>query len=93
MSSKDTNRTANILLLLSGKTGKSLGTNWLETPDHKETYSAVTLYEKTNGAIYVLFGTGGETVKGMLDHKIHLACLKETKTKHIKKYAALSLAI
>ncbi len=69
---QQTDRDANRLLLLSGKTGKSLGSKYLETPDQKETYSAVTLYEKTNGAIYVLFGTGGETVKGMLDKLVKI---------------------
>ncbi|XP_072036013.1 uncharacterized protein [Amphiura filiformis] len=64
--SDETDRDANRLLLLSGKTGKSLGKKYLETPDQKETYSAVTLYEKDDGAVYVLFGTGGETVQGSL---------------------------
>ena len=60
---QETQRDANRFLLLSGKTGKSLG-DYLETPDHKETYSPVTVYEKEDGAIYLFFGTGGETVKG-----------------------------
>ena len=63
MSFQDTDREANRIMLLSGKTGKSLG-QYLETPDSRETYSAVTVYKRGDGSMYVLFGTGGETVQG-----------------------------
>ncbi|XP_038048308.1 uncharacterized protein LOC119722328 isoform X2 [Patiria miniata] len=64
-SEKELDRPAGRLLLLSGKTGRSLG-RYLSLPDEHETYSAITLYTRHNGAVYLLFGSGGETIAGSL---------------------------
>ncbi|XP_022092545.1 uncharacterized protein LOC110980291 [Acanthaster planci] len=64
-SDKELDRPAGRLLLLSGKTGRSLG-RYLSLPDNHETYSAITLYTRPNGAIFLLFGSGGETISGSL---------------------------
>ena len=65
---QDSVRPSGRLLLLSGKTGKSLG-RYLVMPDARECYSAITLYERANGAIYVLFGSGGETISGIITNQ------------------------
>lgn len=52
------------LLILSGKTGEVL--QWVETPDGKESYYSPQILTGSDGADYVLFGTGGETHGGGL---------------------------
>ncbi|XP_033117726.1 protein FAM234B-like isoform X2 [Anneissia japonica] len=58
-------RDAGRVILLSGKTGLALG-RYLNMSDGHETYSAITLYERPNGALYILYGSGGETIQGSL---------------------------
>lgn len=69
------NRYSGRLVLLSGATGKPLGTSYLEMPDKHETYMSVVLYTPRDGSqAYALFGSGGETVPGNL-YAISLANL------------------
>ena len=51
------------LMMLSGATGKQLGTH-LPMPEDRETYCAPTLHTRKDGSQYILYGTGGETVGG-----------------------------
>ncbi|XP_077980247.1 uncharacterized protein LOC144435530 [Glandiceps talaboti] len=60
------NRTAGRIMLISGATGKCIGGQYLEMPDGQETYSSPVLYTHANGVIHILFGSGGETIKGSL---------------------------
>eukprot|EP00058_Branchiostoma_floridae_P021691 XP_002607181.1 hypothetical protein BRAFLDRAFT_68024 [Branchiostoma floridae] len=63
--SHEHNRTAGRLVLLSGATGRSLG-SWVNMPDGHETYMSVVLHQTRDGSLYALFGSGGETVTGSL---------------------------
>ncbi|MEX2284183.1 MAG: hypothetical protein WEE89_16975 [Gemmatimonadota bacterium] len=55
-------RDAGHLVVVSGIDGKILASH--RTPDGKETYSAVVVYERPDGQDWVIFGTGGETHGG-----------------------------
>jgi len=59
-SSADTTRPEGYLLLISGKTGKVISK--LPTPDQHETYFSPLRLDADN----ILWGTGGETIKGSL---------------------------
>lgn len=59
-SSSDTTRPSGYLLLLSGKTGEVISI--LPTPDQHETYFSPLRLDDDN----ILWGTGGETIKGNL---------------------------
>jgi len=50
-------------MLLSGKTGKAIG-SYFKTPDEKETYMSPVIHTRQDGSEYVLIGVGGETVGG-----------------------------
>lgn len=54
------------ILLLSAKTGRILASAY--TPDLRETYCSplLTDFGKKNGELFVIFGTGGETLPGHL---------------------------
>jgi len=56
-------RVAGRLILLDGATGKSIG-RYLAMPGGLETYMSPVLHVLNDGAAYVLFGLGGETVPG-----------------------------
>ena len=68
------NRTAGRLILLCGATGKVIG-RYLEVPDSKELYMSPVLHKQVDGSMYVLFGSGGETVPG-IDTYILYFCAK-----------------
>ncbi|XP_070199696.1 protein FAM234A-like [Littorina saxatilis] len=51
------------LLMLSGATGKQLGTH-VAMPEDRETYCAPTMHTRKDGSQYILYGSGGETVGG-----------------------------
>lgn len=59
-------RKANHIILVSGRTGKAIGT-YLKTPNERETYMSPVIHTRRDGSKYVLIGTGGETVDGMLN--------------------------
>lgn len=59
----DPNRPAGRLLVLGSKTGKILAN--VAVPDGKETYMSVVCEQRGN-SMFVLFGTGGETLGGHL---------------------------
>jgi outer membrane protein assembly factor BamB len=65
----DENRPAGLLMILSGKTGKTLTKTRM--PDGKETYLSPIVYDFGQGA-EVVFGSGGEDIKGNL-YRIPLA--------------------
>lgn len=54
------------VMLLSAKTGKILQSAWV--PDRRETYCSplLTDFGRKNGPLFVVFGTGGETLPGHL---------------------------
>lgn len=58
-------RKSNHIVLVSGRTGKAIGT-YLKTPNERETYMSPVLHTRKDGSQYVLIGTGGETVDGLL---------------------------
>ncbi|CAH1274303.1 FAM234B [Branchiostoma lanceolatum] len=62
---REHNRTAGRLVLLSGTTGRSLG-SWVDMPDGHETYMSVVVHQTRDGSLYALFGSGGETIGGSL---------------------------
>ncbi|XP_033630167.1 uncharacterized protein LOC117292278 [Asterias rubens] len=94
LTEEDSVRPSGRLLLLSGKTGKSLG-RYLVMPDARECYSAITLYERANGAIYVLFGSGGETISGsfwamsLRDLYCHVMSIESCDASHLAKVSLL----
>lgn len=59
----DPNRPPGRLLVLSSRSGKILAD--ARVPDGKETYMSVVCQEK-KGNVFVIFGTGGETIGGSL---------------------------
>ena len=60
---QEKNRLPGRLIILDGATGKSAG-RYMEMPDGRELYSTPVLHTKKDGAQYVLFGHGGETISG-----------------------------
>ena len=52
------------LILLDGATGQSLG-RYMEMPDSREMYMSPVLHTRGDGAQYILFGHGGETISGL----------------------------
>lgn len=57
------NRYPGYIMLVSGSNGSLISK--LRTPDYKETYMSPIIHDFLNdGQQYVLFGTGGETIKG-----------------------------
>lgn len=58
-----TTRKSNHILLISGRTGKAIG-SYYKTPDEKETYMSPVIHTRRDGSQYVLIGIGGETVGG-----------------------------
>lgn len=60
----DTHRGVGLLLLLSGRTGKALSA--MKMPDSHETYMSPILHRRNAGSVWVLFGSGGESVVGNL---------------------------
>ena len=61
---KEHDRTPGRLMMLSSKTGKLIGTRYLEIPNGRETYMSPIVYRTKDGSHYILFGSGGETVSG-----------------------------
>ena len=61
---QDHNRKSGRLIILSGATGKVVGTRYLAAPDHKEIYMSPVMYTTKDGSQYILFGSGGETIPG-----------------------------
>lgn len=57
-------------MVLSGSTGKLIGRK-LATPDGRESYSLATVYTFPDGSQYIFFGTGGETVSGIMKGLVH----------------------
>ena len=58
--------------MLSGATGEPLGPRFLEMPDNKESYMSPALYSPPDGSTpYILFGSGGETIPGLLIYISH----------------------
>lgn len=51
------------ILMVSGKTGKFIG-SYMKTPNDKETYMSPVVHTRKDGSKYILIGTGGETVGG-----------------------------
>ena len=51
------------IITLSGKTGLPLG-HYLELPGRPEISIPAVKYVTNTGAVYILFGTGGETTSG-----------------------------
>ncbi|XP_060600384.1 protein FAM234A-like [Ruditapes philippinarum] len=60
-----THRKSNHIILVSGRTGKAIGT-YFKTPNEKESYMSPVIHKRKDGSQYVLIGTGGETVDGEL---------------------------
>ena len=56
-------RDAGRLVLVDGRSGHSLG-RYLNMSEYKETYISPVLHTTKDGSQYVLYGDGGETVKG-----------------------------
>jgi len=54
------------MVMLSGATGRTLGSRYLAMPDNKESYTSPVMYKCADGSLYILFGSGGETVPGKL---------------------------
>ena len=54
------------IIMLSGRSGKPIGDYYLELPKHQETYMSPVKYVTKDGAVYILYGSGGETIKGIL---------------------------
>jgi hypothetical protein len=52
--------------MLDGKSGRSLGKvlNLTDSEGEKETYMSPILHHTQDGSMYILYGTGGETVGG-----------------------------
>ena len=59
-------RESGFLMLLDGRTGKLLWNKnqYLVIPDDKESYMSPVLFTKKDGAQFILYGHGGETVPG-----------------------------
>lgn len=55
-------RDVSYLAVISGADGKIVAVH--ETPDRKESYSSIVVYERPDGAEWFVFGTGGETHGG-----------------------------
>ncbi|KAK3602624.1 hypothetical protein CHS0354_034208 [Potamilus streckersoni] len=53
------------LMLVSGATGKIIGRH-LEMPEDKETYMSPVIHQRMDGSQYILYGSGGETVGGLV---------------------------
>ncbi|XP_005101849.1 protein FAM234B [Aplysia californica] len=62
----DHERAAGRLIILSGRSGTPIGAYYLELPPNQETYMPPVKYVADTGAIYILFGSGGETMPGNL---------------------------
>ena len=61
----DPNRPPGFQLVISGKIGRHI--SHAAMPDGKETYMSVTITEnEVRGDIEIIFGTGGETIGGIL---------------------------
>ena len=54
------------LILLDGATGKHMGRylGMVDEQGDKETYMSPVLHRTRDGSLYVLYGSGGETVGG-----------------------------
>ncbi len=66
----DTVRPSGKLMIVSGKTGKLLHS--IDMPDGKETYMSPIVHKfKNDNGISIIFGSGGETIRGNL-YKIYL---------------------
>ena len=61
---KKHDRTPGRFMMLSSKTGKLIGTRYLEIPNGREIYMSPIVYRTKDGSHYILFGSGGETVSG-----------------------------
>ena len=53
------------LILLDGAQGQMIG-RYIEMPDGRETYNSPVLHVDKQRVKYLLIGTGGETIDGML---------------------------
>ncbi|KAL3842081.1 hypothetical protein ACJMK2_020146 [Sinanodonta woodiana] len=53
------------LMMISGATGKIIGRH-LEMPEDKETYMSPVIHQRMDGSQYILYGSGGETVGGLV---------------------------
>jgi hypothetical protein len=59
------NRESGRIYTFSGRTGYQIG-RYLEMPEDKETYMSPVMHTQSDGSVYLLFGSGGETVPGNL---------------------------
>lgn len=64
--SQDHNRKSGRLIVLSGRTGENIGSRFLPAPHKKEIYMSPVMYKTKDGSQYILFGSGGETVPGII---------------------------
>ena len=67
-------RSPGYIVLISGATGARLAAH--QTPDGRESYSAVIVYSRSDGAKWLIFGTGGETFGGAI-YRAPLASLRD----------------
>ena len=56
-------RSSGRLLMLSGATGTQIGHS-LEVPRTAEIYMSPIIHKMADGAMYIVFGSGGETTSG-----------------------------
>ena len=63
---QDHNRESGRLVVVSGSTGQQVGRTYLEMPNSRETYMSPLLYQPPRGSSIILFGSGGETVSGIV---------------------------
>lgn len=56
--------------MISGVSGRVVGDGF-PIPDGKESYNLPVVYPFADGSLYILFGSGGETVAGNLTCNIH----------------------
>ena len=69
------NRSPGFLIVVSGRTGQKLMER-VQMPDGRESYTSPVLFNHPSGSPAVVFGTGGETIKGSL-WAVTLASLKD----------------
>lgn len=53
--------------MINGATGQIMG-RYLDMPEDKEMYISPVVHQRRDGSMYILYGSGGETVGGMMIH-------------------------